>query len=251
MSTPVLTRKKSKRFANQSFHKLTKLSNDVGLVFNDAIFKQTNDSIFETSHYKSCLDIGKVFWKRPQELCDDEETCKLLPSKSNQAFFCANGPNKWFIAACLAISQYRPLVNQLVCKDNDAFTKHGIIKFSIWQFGTKQKVVIDDKLPVCDSKLVFSHFFKTNCSTEIANPWWIPLLEKAYAKLHGSYESMAVNGSIFSALIDFTDGGVVESVQFDSPDSVDWDLICKEYSLKSLILLKTKVWSMLLACFKK
>ncbi|KAG9330789.1 hypothetical protein JZ751_022069 [Albula glossodonta] len=69
---------------------------------------------------------------------------------------------------------------------------------TFWRFGQRYDVVIDDKLPVLDEKLIFVHR-KTD------NEFWPALLEKAYAKVYGSYADMK-SGAISEALIDFTGG---------------------------------------------
>jgi hypothetical protein len=46
--------------------------------------------------------------------------------------------------------------------------------------------------------------------------YWIPLIEKAYAKLHGCYEAIH-GGSISQALVDLT-GGIAEKYFFESID---------------------------------
>jgi hypothetical protein len=56
--------------------------------------------------------------------------------------------------------------------------------------------VIDDKLPVVDYQLVFA-----KCLDE--EELWVPLIEKAYAKLFGCYEALR-SGNIDEGLVDMT-----------------------------------------------
>lgn len=65
----------------------------------------------------------------------------------------------------------------------------------------------------------------------------MPLLEKAYAKLYGSYETMALSGSLHTALVDLSGGGVVETLPIQ-PNLVE--LISKEYQAKSLLIFRSK-----------
>ena len=50
------------------------------------------------------------------------------------------------------------------------------------------------------------------------NELWVPMLEKAYAKLHGSYEALD-GGSVTAALVDLT-GGIAETLDLTDEDEV-------------------------------
>jgi hypothetical protein len=71
---------------------------------------------------------------------------------------------------------------------------------------------------IVDTRIPYNPQSKTPLYGHCADPneFWVPLIEKAYAKLHGSYE--AINGgSMTESLVDLT-GGSSEKFNLRAPE---------------------------------
>ena len=111
--------------------------------------------------------------------------------------------------SCLATQPH--LLTQVVPPGQSLSPSHGYtgtFLFRFWLYGNWVEVVVDDLLPCIGGRLAFIHS-DSDCE------FWSPLLEKAYAKLHGSYPALR-GGSTSEAMVDFT-GGISETVSLKRP----------------------------------
>ncbi len=82
----------------------------------------------------------------------------------------------WLLAAVANLSLYEDLMEQVVPSDQDFDAGYcGLFRFHFWRYGEWMEVVIDDRLPTRNGRLIFMH------STD-KDEFWSALLEKAYAK---------------------------------------------------------------------
>ncbi|XP_047736943.1 calpain-9 isoform X2 [Hyalella azteca] len=142
-----------------------------------------------------------IVWLRPHEICARP---KFIAEGATR-FDVERGEHGdcWLLQAVSTLTLTPKFLDRVVPPDQ-AFdhTYCGIFRFRFWQFGEWVEVVVDDRLPTNKGRLVYLH------STD-PTEFWAALLEKAYAKLYGSYESLQ-SGFTTRALQDLT-GGIVQS----------------------------------------
>ncbi|ROL51915.1 Calpain-1 catalytic subunit [Anabarilius grahami] len=97
---------------------------------------------------------------------------------------------------------------------------------SFWRFGKWIDVVVDDLLPTIDGDLIF-------VGSKTSNEFWPTLLEKAYAKVCGSYGDLD-GGFISEALMDFTGGVHMEFMLNKAPAHL-WNIMDRAAKSQTLM----------------
>ncbi|GAB0096124.1 Calpain-B [Sergentomyia squamirostris] len=179
----------------QDFHTLRQECLAQGTLFEDPEFPATDSSLMFSRRPDRYVE-----WRRPMEIADDAqffvEGYSRFDVQQGELGDC------WLLAAAANLTQDPKLFFRVVPEDQSFQEDYaGIFHFRFWQYGRWIDVVIDDRLPTYRGELLYMH------STE-KNEFWSALLEKAYAKLHGSYEALK-GGTTCEAMEDFT-GGVTE-----------------------------------------
>ncbi|XP_053684463.1 calpain-B-like isoform X2 [Sabethes cyaneus] len=185
----------------QDFYELRDRCRRGGTLFEDPEFPANASSLSFSGDYRL-----NIRWLRPKEISQGA----VFFENSYSRFDINQGElgDCWLLAAAANLTQNPMLFSRIVPDDNSFVENYGgIFHFRFWRFGHWCDVVIDDRLPTINGSLVYMR------STE-KNEFWSALLEKAYAKLFGSYEALR-GGSASEAMEDFT-GGVTET--FDMKD---------------------------------
>jgi len=100
-----------------------------------------------------------------------------------------------------------------------AHPEFGFYQFRFYKNGKWRVVTISDEIP-CTQSGNSCMIWASSCKDQ--NEFWVPLIEKAYAKLHGSYQSLE-GGWTADGFVDLT-GGISERVEFNKEAGL-WELI--------------------------
>ncbi|XP_021097530.1 calpain-3 isoform X9 [Heterocephalus glaber] len=187
----------------KTFEQLHKECLEKKVLYLDPEFPPDETSLFYSQKFPI-----QFIWKRPLEICENP---RFIIGGANRTDICQGDLGDcWFLAAIACLTLNERLLFRVIPHDQ-SFTENyaGIFHFQFWRYGDWVDVVIDDCLPTYNNQLVFT---KSNH----LNEFWSALLEKAYAKLHGSYEALK-GGNTTEAMEDFT-GGVTEYFEIkDAP----------------------------------
>jgi hypothetical protein len=169
-----------------------------GELWEDPDFSAVQSSVFY--HQKPPFSF---VWRRPRDLIIDPVFIADSPSFDVVA---GKLGDRWLVQCLGCLYSSKGLFYRVVPADqgfhqDDGYA--GIFRFRLWWSGEWREVLVDDRLPTVNNRLVF-------LSSTRSSQFWPALLEKAYAKLHGSYESLKY-GTVLDGLADLT-GGVAESL---------------------------------------
>ncbi|XP_038828572.1 calpain-9-like [Salvelinus fontinalis] len=189
-------------------------------LFEDPDFPACDSSLY----YSQSVPIN-FEWKRPGELCENPE---FIVGGADRTDICQGALGDcWLLAAIASLTLHKETLARVVPNDQGFDRSYaGIFHFQFWQHNRWLDVVVDDRLPAVRNRLVLVHSASNN-------EFWSALLEKAYAKLNGSYESLK-GGSTLEAMEDFT-GGVGETYETKSAPTDLFNIMKKAYDRGSMM----------------
>ncbi|KAI4386305.1 hypothetical protein MLD38_004246 [Melastoma candidum] len=177
--------------------------------FTDQEFPPNNNSLFlDPTNPPPKLQVVSE-WMRPAELLKeshvDSSPCLFLETANPSDVCQGRLGDCWFLSAVAVLTEASRISEVIITPE---YNEEGIYTIRFCIQGEWVPVVVDDWIP-CEypGKPAFA-------TSRKVNELWVSVLEKAYAKLHGSYEALE-GGLVQDALVDLT-GGAGEEIDMRS-----------------------------------
>lgn len=151
-----------------------------GTKFSDPYFPPTDYSIYGGKKRNARWEIQ---WLRPEHFLDTRELTIFYKNIEQADINQGKLGNCWFMVAICSLADSEKYIRRLFDQVN--YEPNGFYRIKLCKNGEWQTVTVDDWFP-CDNS--GNPIFSRSNGPEL----WVLLLEKAYAKLHGSY--MALKG---------------------------------------------------------
>jgi len=184
-----------------SLDKVAVLLQDVGesSLFEDPDFPADSSALFYSERGED--DLAHYSWIRPHQLVAEPKL--FVDGTSRRDVIQGVLGDCWLLSTCAALAKKEELMYRVIDPKQVLYGPGytGLIRVNVWRYGHWVTVYIDDRLPQRKGSYCYA-----KCSDP--NEFWVALIEKAYAKIHGSYEAIE-GGMPIEAMVDLT-GGLAE-----------------------------------------
>merc|ERR1719324_844905 len=176
-----------------------------GTSFEDPKFPAGDESLFiNPFSYPSYVweGVGVSSWRRPEQISRNAQLFAEGSPPGDVA--CGDIDDAWFLGAASLVAM-RPdlLANNFA---NAEYARDaGVVMCRLYKEGAWREVMVDTRLPYCDTPDV-RRVANGHCLNK--DEVWIPILQKAMAKIAGCYEKLHASGTLANALVDLTGGSV-------------------------------------------
>uniref|UniRef100_A0A3Q2WB68 calpain-2 n=1 Tax=Haplochromis burtoni TaxID=8153 RepID=A0A3Q2WB68_HAPBU len=207
------------KFYKQDYEALRQQCLETGHLFQDDRFPPEPKSLGYNQLGPYSSKTKGIVWKRPTELCSNpqfiDDGATRTDIRQGTLGDC------WLLAAIASLTLNQDILARVVPPDQ-SFTEGyaGIFHFQV------RKLLLHLLIFLSDGKLLFVH------SAE-GSEFWSALLEKAYAKVYGSYEALT-GGNTIEGFEDFT-GGIAETYNLKEAPANLFHIIQRALSLGSLM----------------
>ncbi|CEM11427.1 unnamed protein product [Vitrella brassicaformis CCMP3155] len=215
------------RLVSQRLKEVRSLCSKLNRKFTDYAFPPNEESLGQGPCFQAW--VRNLSWLRPEEvyqrrtclLCDNEDGTFGSAKDIDIAEEINQGElgDCWFLSALSVLSTRPALMERVFHPEARRTCPYGVYALQFYKDGRVKPVIVDDLVPssIASDGSVYKCTGLPRCPKFAKPAWrydrdhhrcpqsWMMLIEKAYAKLHGSYSSIE-GGLVHMALVDLTGG---------------------------------------------